>query len=132
MKSMRGILINPIDRSITEVEHNGDYRQIYDIIQADIFERVAWDRKNNVWIDEMGFLREPPKPLFQIPSYPKPLCGLGLILGETMDRADNCSTTLSLEHVRAAVIWPKVRFTGITYDEKPGSLEIITNFEPTE
>lgn len=111
---MRAILINPEDRTVTEVNYSGNYEQIYELIGCSTFTVIyvglGDDDTEALFIDDEGLLHEP-KPLFKWASYPQPLAGRGLILGEN-DEGDCVATKMTLDDVKAQVTWPAVWFTG--------------------
>lgn len=106
---MRAILINPLEQSITEVEYNGDFRNIYEHLKCDTFDVVRLNNKDDVFVDDNGLLtfpnphgyfiwmREDGKPY-------GPLAGRGLILGLNHE-GESIATDMSLDEVKR-----KVRF----------------------
>jgi hypothetical protein len=103
---MRAYLIDPFTKTVTEVEHNGDYREIYKLIDAETFTTVLLNsRRDTVYLDDEGLF----KPLdqqefFMLRSYPNPLAGKGLVLG-TNYAGDSVDPQASLEEVTNAVVW---------------------------
>lgn len=134
IQAMRAILINPIDKTIKEVEFDGSSKHIYELIKSDTFQMVRMDDHHFVLVDEMGFVRKEIKPLFQHSCYPKPMAGLGLVVGVDENGDDLAPCKLSLEEVTSATVWPKVKFAGITESlQYVGNVAILsreTNFEP--
>ena len=55
-KPAKGILINPQDRSITEVEWNGDYKHIQELIDAKCFDVCRVDPNNMCFVDDEGLI----------------------------------------------------------------------------
>lgn len=108
---MRGILINPHEQSISNVETDGSLADIRRILGIEWFTTIQWDQRNHLIVDDEGLLREAPGPFFQIAGYDQPLAGRGLILG--LDReGDHVDTTLGLFYMLDKVTFPKVRFVG--------------------
>lgn len=107
---MRAILIDPTTKTISEVEHNGDYKEIYNLIECSTFEAVSIVNNNTIYVDEEGLLDEEPGPFFQWEAY-QPIPGKGLILA-TDEEGNSIGTTLELDFVRAKVTWPDIEFEG--------------------
>jgi hypothetical protein len=109
---MRAILINPEDKTVTEVDHNGDFHQIYELIGSDCFDIVRMTRQDCLYVDDMGLLRHPTKPFFRLTTYNQPLAGRGLILGEN-HAGNSTACNLTVDQVRAMVQFPeKLRLKG--------------------
>jgi hypothetical protein len=53
---MKALLINPIEKTIEEVEYNGDYKQIYKYIDASPFGVVDIPNDDTIYIDDEGLL----------------------------------------------------------------------------
>lgn len=106
---MRAILINPVLRLVTEVEYNGDYRQIYEHINARTFEIVSLPGPNGtevcVFVDEEGLLNGNPHGWFTIEGYAQPLRGRGLVLGSN-DECESVASPLNATQVAAMVQFP--------------------------
>tara|TARA_R100001460_G_scaffold1072_5_gene4344 strand:+ start:756 stop:1127 length:372 start_codon:yes stop_codon:yes gene_type:complete len=115
---MFGYLINPETGTVKTVEHNGDYRHIYDLIDARTFDVVDIDfdpdtnTRVSLYIDGEGLLDIKPDDLFfkHVGSV-YPFKGKGLVLGcdengETVSPAvslpdlENSLTYMSLPEVR--------------------------------
>jgi hypothetical protein len=119
---MKAILIDPEARTVTLVEHEGDYRNILKTIEVELFTCVKLDEKNILFVDDEGLLHDP-RYFFEIANYPQPLAGKGLILGTT-DDGDSTDATLTLEQVKSAVRFRELKVEGFqhgTYTEKDGS-----------
>lgn len=109
---MRAILINPLTQTITEEEFNGDYRHIYKLIGAWVFQTVSIIDENHhtIFIDEDG-LFVPDQRYFKWEDYDQPLAGCGLILGTNHD-GDSVAATMTIEHVTKKVTWPDIEYAG--------------------
>lgn len=104
---MRGILINPQDRTITEVEYNGDYRQIYALIDADLFDCVRIDEKETIYVDDEGLINGKARSVglfYFTGDNPVVLAGKALILS-TDDEGESIATNMTVEQVAARVDW---------------------------
>ncbi|HRP74553.1 MAG TPA: hypothetical protein PKZ27_03100 [Rhodocyclaceae bacterium] len=106
---MRAILINPVLQLVTEVEYNGDYHQIYEHIQARMFELVSLEGPDGaevcVFVDEEGLLNDNPHGWFTIDGYAQPLRGRGLVLGGD-DGGNTVGSPLNATQVAAMVQFP--------------------------
>ena len=106
---MRAVLINPILQLITEVEYNGDYRQIYEHIQARMFELVSLEGPGGtevcIFVDEEGLLNDNPHGWFTVDGYAQPLRGRGLVLGSD-DEGNTVGSPLNAAQVAAMVQFP--------------------------
>ena len=52
---MRAILINPEDKTVTEVDYDGDYKSIYKLIGCSTFDVVRTSTSNDgIYIDDEG------------------------------------------------------------------------------
>lgn len=98
-------LIDPFTQSISEVNYSGDYKEICNHLQCDLFDVVYINRENDcVFINDEGLFKEN-QTFFKVSGYPEPLAGRGLVLGTTQD-GDSCSPMLSIEELRSMVSFP--------------------------
>jgi hypothetical protein len=99
---MKAYLIDPQAKTVTEVHYNGDFHQIYELIEVELFTVVTIDDIGNaVFIDDEGLLNNP-RYFFKLAGYLQPLAGKGLVLG-TDDDGESVEPTISLEDVRGMV-----------------------------
>lgn len=103
---MKAILIDPFDETVTEVEHNGDYRHIYTLLshpehKVDCFTIVQITQGDAIFVDDEGLLKDP-KHFFVWKGYPQPLAGKGLILG-TNDEGDSVDVVTTVDEVKKRV-----------------------------
>lgn len=81
---MRAIKIDSTNRTVTEVEHEGDFRDIQKAIGCRCFTliRDAGSQRDDLFVDDEGLLdASRDTKFFKIPWYPTPLAGNGLVLG---------------------------------------------------
>ena len=78
----RGYLINPIDRTVKEVEFDG-LDSIYKLLDCTCIDaaRLAPYNGDGVYVDDEGLLKEEPEYFFKISGYPGTLAGKGLLHG---------------------------------------------------
>lgn len=130
---MRAILIDPQNESITEVEYNGDYKHIYELIGASCFDcvRLGDKEENTIFVDDEGLLNGAANRIGMFrfagdnPAY---LAGKGLILA-TDAGGDSVGTTLSLEWVRERVAFglPMRVFGSVIFSANDGRQFLIDN-----
>lgn len=103
---MKAILIDPFNVSVTEVEHNGDYKHIYTLLShpehpVTCFTVVGIENDDAIYVDDEGLFKEP-KHFFIWNTYPQPLAGRGLILGTNAD-GDSKSPVITVDQVKERV-----------------------------
>lgn len=103
---MRAILIDPPNKAITEIDFEGDYKAICELIKADLMTAVNIDGGHTIYLDDEGLINGNPHGWFVIESYPQPLRGYGLILGTNYATGDNTACTLDIDELRARVAFP--------------------------
>ena len=102
---MRGILIDPFARIITEIDYTGDFNQIYKLIDCEMFTTVnVTDAGDTLFVDDEGLINGKPQEFFGWYGYSQPLAGKGLLLGSTFD-GESADTTLTVDFVRENVAW---------------------------
>ena len=87
---MRAILIDPVKKTVTEVEYSGPIAQIYEFIHAGCFclagslvnvlPETFDHRSDDMFVDDEG-LFDPKYGWFKWKGYPTPLAGYGFLLG---------------------------------------------------
>jgi hypothetical protein len=108
-KYVRAILIDPVAKTVTEVEHDAkDFTDIHRLLsdpenglKVGCFTAVGIDRHHHVFVDDNGLL-EDPKHFFEWKGYGQPLAGRGLVLA-TDEAGDTVAAMISLDAVKAAV-----------------------------
>lgn len=111
---MRAILINPFDKTISEIEISDDWREINRVLASvnplysGHFDVVRVTDSEGVYVDDEGMLAEG-TPVFQWGDYP--LAGAGLILA-CDESGESVSTAFDMTDVRANVTFPDLETTG--------------------
>lgn len=116
MRIVRGILIDPVAHTCTEVEHDADnYKDIYKLLsdekhglKVECFTCVSIDTGDTIYVDDEGLLKDP-EFFFVWRDYPQPLAGRALILGSD-DEGETQSAKITLDEVRRR----KVSFTRLS------------------
>jgi hypothetical protein len=120
---MRALLIDPIAKTITEVDHNGDYHQIYEYLsdpanglKATTFDSVRVDNTNVIYVDDDGLLKDP-RYFFMFSHYHQPLAGRGLVLGVSSS-GDTIATTLTVKKLSPFITYTdKLEVIGMEHTE---------------
>lgn len=103
---MRAILI-----TITEVDHNGDFRNIYKLLShethpVDCFDVVRLDHGDGIFVDDNGLLNNPQR-FFLIRDYHSPLAGKGLCLGSDAE-GDSIAAKTAIGWFRSNIAFAEV------------------------
>lgn len=91
---MKAILIDPFTQTISEVDYDGNYKNIYKLIEANCFDLAHLDRGDAIFVDDAGLINGT-RALFKHEDYHSVLAGKGLILGSNNQGASiSCKATL--------------------------------------
>jgi hypothetical protein len=87
---MRAILIDPFTQTIEEVDYSGDYKDIYSLIECDLFTTVYLPNTSDdtLFVDDEGLYVENQR-FFKIDGFEQPLAGRGLLLGTDEGRREH-------------------------------------------
>jgi Domain of unknown function (DUF3846) len=109
---MKAILIDSVTRSVSEVEYNGDYRHIYELIDCDTFTIVRIGHNDVIYVDDEGLLKDsPPCDYFMYRGYHQPLAGKGLVLG-TNEEGDSVAPIHTLSQIKDRVEFVELNLMG--------------------
>jgi len=109
---MRALLIDPIARTITEVEHEDKYTDIYRLIEAQPFDVMNIGDGESLFFDDEGLLKEPPPiDYFRFGDDGHPISGKALVLGVN-DEGDSIATKLTIAELQGMVQFLRLRFVG--------------------
>jgi len=107
------LLIDPVTRTITEVEYDGDSRNIALLlsdaehgIKCSTFTAIYPVDGLTIFVDADGLLNEP-KYFFRHEGYAPPLAGRGLALGAN-GKGDSVAAPLTIDDLK-----PKITFHGL-------------------
>ena len=100
---MKGILINPHEETITEVEYSGNYKEIYSLIDCRTFDVAMAKENNDLYLDDEGLFKDNQK-YFRMIELGANYAGKGLILAHD-DEGESTATTLTLQEVKDMVQW---------------------------
>lgn len=98
---MQAFLIDPFEETITEVEHNGNFREIYKFIDAQVFDIARIPYGDSIFVDDEGLYKSNQR-FFLHTDYGQPLCGKALVLG-TDDEGESTSPKITLEQLKERV-----------------------------
>ena len=103
---MKAILIDPFEKTITEVDYNGDFRQIYKLIDCGTFDVVRVnDIGDGIFVDDEGLINGKQQEFFGWRGYEQPLAGKGLLLGCTLSDGESADTSYTLDDAYDHVVW---------------------------
>src|SRR5689334_16730408 len=111
-RSMRSILIDPTTRIVTEAEHDGSLKSMYQIIGCELVDALLLngsifeDGHNSVFFDDEGLDEDsPPKHFFELDTEAgrtPPIPGKGLVCGGDHEGA-TVDTTMTVDEVKRIV-----------------------------
>lgn len=108
---MKAVLINAEDRTVTDVEYDGNWKSISETINCRLFTVVSGlPEGDDIYVDDEGLLTaNEDTTYFMFPWYPTPLCGSGLILGFDPETGDSTACNNDAEFYRSKVNFMNAR-----------------------
>ena len=78
---MNAYLINPVNQTITSVEHSGNLSSLRTLLDCRIVDAARLNNSHGdvVYVDDEGLFCN--EHFFMVDGYPTPLAGLGLVVG---------------------------------------------------
>lgn len=105
---MRGIVINPFEKKVEEINLEGGYENIQKTVGCDMFTIVRLSDDETLFLDDEGLLKELNKngqeQKFFILGASQPFAGIGLILGMDFE-GDSIGTSIPLDVIQSMVKW---------------------------
>lgn len=102
---MRAILINPFDKTVSEVETKAGLDDLYEIIKCELITVVSWDMDNALIIDDEGLMVDKEdQEYWWAKGCDQPFAGRGIIIGDNY--GENKSTDLKVEDVARLISFP--------------------------
>lgn len=98
---MRGIIIDPFTRTVTDVETSASLLDMYDLLQVDLITVVRIDEDHIMILDDEGLLKSKDTQAYFIMGSSQPFAGRGLILCD--DDGENRAATITIDEVKAMV-----------------------------
>lgn len=115
---MHAILIDPKAKTIAYIEYNGDYKDIYRLIDATTFTTVRVNERNTLYVDDEGLFK--PNQYYFAWGPQEHLGGKGLVVGLT-EEGDDAPVSIDLKAVQRDVSF---------YDKQPIFSHIDEREEP--
>lgn len=112
----KAILIDPLNRTVTEVDQEPGLRPLYERLSVEGFRKcddinaVGVSDRDAMYVDGEGMLIEN-LPVFGFLRSPATFAGRGLIVGTTGE-GDDTDHSLNVDQVRASVVWTELQSTG--------------------
>lgn len=103
---MRAYLIDPANARISEVDFNGDYRHIYELIDAERFDvaRIDDSEGDGIYVDD-EFLFKNHTLFYRVDGYAGGyLAGKGLVLGSD-EQGESVEPRITLDDLKRRVIF---------------------------
>ena len=101
---MRALLINPADKSVTEVVHNGDYRQIYELIDCQTFAcPVIFPNEDTLYCDDEGLFNPDIIGGIMMVGWSSPIVGKCLILGADIETGESVDAVSTVEEITGQI-----------------------------
>jgi hypothetical protein len=108
---MRAILIDPFERTVTEVEWSGNFRDAqkgaYKLMQCDLIDVVYFDSpwiNVNMFVDDEGLFKQ--ELAFFLPLHSRagqPIVGRALLVGPPDNQGDSTACPISLPEAKAGI-----------------------------
>lgn len=129
---MKAYLIDPTNRSVTEVDYSGDFREIYRHIDAECFCAVYMavmddegehdpTKPYDVFVDDEGLINGNPHGWFMLRGYPGLLRGKGLVLSHN-DHGESVAPVPTLADIVRMVSFPSEAQARMMIDASRGSV----------
>lgn len=132
-KLYRTILIDPVVRSITELESAATVAALHELIGAptlDNFRLALFDQDGHVdmgWVDDGGLSRGEPVHAFLFPRAKDPIAGKCVIIGANR-MGETTSCRIPVEILRQDVTWLGLILPEVTWDETDMASRAIVTY----
>lgn len=105
MAGFKTFLIDPHTMTVTEVQYSGEYKHIYQLIEADCYDCARINKQGDgLFVDDEGLFKEEQR-FFLHEDYPQPLAGKALVLGCDMDNGETVAPHTTLAELQSKVRW---------------------------
>lgn len=102
---MRGILVDPFNKTIEEVDTTGKLPEIYSMLGVELITIVHIGESDVLFLDDEGlFVPRDEQEYFYWAGSNQPYAGKGLIIG-TDEEGDSTDAEIDLEEVKQRVRW---------------------------
>lgn len=116
---MRAILIDPEKKTIEEVDYDGEYKHIYELLNIETFTCIDLGEGETLYVDDNGLLNDP-QFFFEWEGYAQPIAGRGLILSTNED-GDTVASEMALEEAKKRITFSQYKVEG--FEEFEGTTE---------
>lgn len=104
---MKAYLIDTPNKQIVEVDYDGNYKSIYGLIHASLYEVVYLNAEEDcMFLDEEGLINGNPHGWIKYEGANQPFRGYALVLG-TDSEGNSVEPKMSIEELRAKVSFPE-------------------------
>jgi len=108
-KAVKAIIVDPVEKTLTPVIYNGDYKTIYKMIKCDTFDVARTEAAGHplsVYVDDEGLFKHN-QSFFMFNGMPQPLAGMGLIFGEVDDEGYDTDAP-DIELIKDSVVFMNI------------------------
>ena len=108
---MRAILIDPVERTVSEVEYSGSSKDIYRLVDCETFTVVGIEHDDAIFVDDEGLLKDDPRYYFIYRGHDQPIAGKGLVLG-TDSEGESVEPVSTVDDIKVAVRFVELKLEG--------------------
>jgi hypothetical protein len=102
---MRAILINPADRTVTEIQIGPDYKEIYKVIDCECFTcPVSFENEDAMYCDDEGLFKEQEGGIM-MKDWAYPILGKILILGTDIETGESQDAKSDIKELERQIRW---------------------------
>jgi hypothetical protein len=94
---MRTLLIDPTAKTVTEHDHDGNWKTIAPAIGCDTFD-VIFTSVGDIYVDDEGLLKSP-QFFWKLDTMHTPIAGKGLVFGFADEEGDSTASEISIERL---------------------------------
>lgn len=103
MAKIKNLLIDPVERTVEEVEREDGLKSIYALILCDCIDGIQMPNGDIIYVDDEGLMKNH-KRFWAIPGFNQFIAGRGLICGIDEEGNDvDCKTLV--EPARKVILW---------------------------
>jgi hypothetical protein len=104
---MKAILVDAVEKTVREVEYDGDLETAYRLLRCDLVDVVHLDDGDVMFVDDEGLLTsdDDDSPFFVLRSNGWTFAGSGLIVGDADDEGETTPCTVGADAVRSGVVF---------------------------
>ena len=114
---MKGILINPFDHTVKEVDILGNLEDCYLLMNCSTVDAISFDDDNTLWVDDEGLLRE--NMYFNIRG--RNLAGNALLMGYDYNTGGN----IDVQNITALSVEDEIEWLPRGHREQPYEFKVL-------